>query len=154
RLVYQPVVDLKTRAVHHYEALSRFPDGANTFETVTFSEDLGLIIELDLIVCRRAVEAIMRSDKASVAVNVSGRSVQNEGFRKALLDVAGRLGDARSQLLFELTESAAVNDLAEAEEFLSRLRSAGHAICLDDFGAGATAYNYMRRFDADFVKID
>jgi EAL domain-containing protein (putative c-di-GMP-specific phosphodiesterase class I)/GGDEF domain-containing protein len=153
-LVYQPVVDLATRAVHHYEALSRFPDGANTFETVTFSEDLGLIIELDLIVCRRAVEAIMRSDKASVAVNVSGRSVQNEAFRKALLDVAARLGSARHQLMFELTESAAVDNLAEAEEFLARLRAAGHAICLDDFGAGATAYNYMRQFSVDFVKID
>ncbi len=153
-VVYQPVVDLGTRAVHHYEALSRFPNGANTFETVTFSEDLGLIIELDLIVCRRAVEAIMRSDKSSVAVNVSGRSVQNEGFRKALLEIAARLGDARHQLLFELTESAAVDDLAEAEEFLAQLRTAGHAVCLDDFGAGATAYNYMRRFDVDFVKID
>ena len=154
KLVYQPVVDLKTRTVHHYEALSRFPDGADTFETVTFSEDLGLIIELDLIVCRRAVEAIMRSDKARVAVNVSGRSVQNEGFRKALLKVAAGLGDSRHQLLFELTESAAVSNLAEAAEFLAQLRAAGHAICLDDFGAGATAYNYMRRFDVDFVKID
>jgi EAL domain-containing protein (putative c-di-GMP-specific phosphodiesterase class I)/GGDEF domain-containing protein len=154
KLVYQPVVDLKTRTVHHYEALSRFPDGADTFETVTFSEDLGLIIDLDLIVCRRAVEAIMRSDKARVAVNVSGRSVQNEGFRKALLKVAAGLGDSRHQLLFELTESAAVSDLAEAAEFLAQLRAAGHAICLDDFGAGATAYNYMRRFDVDFVKID
>ncbi len=140
--------------MHHYEALSRFPDGADTFETVTFSEDLGLIIDLDLIVCRRAVEAIMRSDKARVAVNVSGRSVQNEGFRKALLKVAAGLGDSRHQLLFELTESAAVSDLAEAAEFLAQLRAAGHAICLDDFGAGATAYNYMRRFDVDFVKID
>ncbi len=153
-LVYQPVVDLATRAVHHYEALSRFPNGANTFETVTFSEDLGLIIELDLIVCRRAVEAIMRSDKASVAVNVSGRSVQNEAFRRALLDVAARLGGARHRLLFELTESAAVDNLAQAEEFLAQLRAAGHAICLDDFGAGATAYNYMRQFNVDFVKID
>jgi EAL domain-containing protein (putative c-di-GMP-specific phosphodiesterase class I)/GGDEF domain-containing protein len=153
-LVYQPVVDLATRAIHHYEALSRFHDGSNTFETVSFSEDLGLIIELDLIVCRRAVEAIMQSDKASVAVNVSGRSVQNDAFRKALLEIAGRLGDSRRRLLFELTESAMVENLGEAEEFLAQLRAAGHAVCLDDFGAGATAYNYMRRFDVDFVKID
>jgi EAL domain-containing protein (putative c-di-GMP-specific phosphodiesterase class I) len=154
KLVYQPVVDLLTRAVHHYEALSRFPHGANTFETVTFSEDLGLIIELDLVVCRRAVEAIMQSDNASVAVNVSGRSVQNDGFRKALIKIARQLGDSRHRLLFELTESALVDDLSEAEEFLAQLRTAGHAICLDDFGAGATAYNYMRRFDTDYVKID
>jgi EAL domain-containing protein (putative c-di-GMP-specific phosphodiesterase class I) len=153
-LVYQPVVDLRTREIHHYEALSRFPDGAEAFETVTFSEDIGLILELDLIVCRRAVEAILRSDHASVAVNVSGRSVQNEAFRTALLEAAGRLGNLRQSLLFELTESTAIDDMAEVERFLARLRRLGHAVCLDDFGAGATAYSYLRRFDVDFVKID
>jgi EAL domain-containing protein (putative c-di-GMP-specific phosphodiesterase class I)/GGDEF domain-containing protein len=153
-LVYQPVVDLRTRAIHHYEALSRFPDGAKTFETVAFTEDVGLITELDLAVCRRAVEAILRSGSASVAVNVSGRSVQSEPFRVALVEAAARLGTARPRLLFELTESAVIDNMAEAERFLAQLRSAGHAVCLDDFGAGATAYNYLRRFDVDFVKID
>jgi EAL domain-containing protein (putative c-di-GMP-specific phosphodiesterase class I) len=153
-LVYQPVVDLGTRAIHHYEALSRFPDGASTFETVAFTEDIGLILELDLIVCRRAIEAILRSANASVAANVSGRSVQNDAFRKALLELTARLGDLRHRLLFELTESAIIDDMTDAERFLARLRSQGHAVCLDDFGAGATAYNYLRRFDVDFVKID
>ena len=76
-LVYQPVVDLSTRAIHHYEVLSRFGGGADTFETVVFSEDVGLVMELDLIVCKRAIKAMEQSDNASVAVNLSGRSVRD-----------------------------------------------------------------------------
>ena len=49
-LVYQPVMDITTRAIHHYEALTRFADGADTFETVVFSEDVGLIMDFDLSV--------------------------------------------------------------------------------------------------------
>jgi EAL domain-containing protein (putative c-di-GMP-specific phosphodiesterase class I) len=153
-IVYQPVVDLTTRKVHHYEALSRFAEGTDTFETVVFSEDVGLIMEFDLIVCRQVIEAIERGGTARVAVNLSGRSVQNAAFRSALTRLIGSLGANRQRLLFELTESAAVVKMAEAEEFLSQLRLMGHAVCLDDFGAGAAAYSYLRRFDVDFVKID
>ena len=153
-LVYQPVVDLTTRTIHHYEALLRFPDGASTFETVVFTEDTGLIMDLDLIVCRQAIEALKRSVDASVAVNMSGRSIQNDSFRHALIELTGSLGALRNRLLFELTESSEIADMTEAELFLARLRRAGHAVCLDDFGAGATAYNYLRRFDVDFLKID
>ena len=153
-LIYQPIVNLATRAVHHYEALTLFGEGTNTFETVAFSEDVGLIMELDLIVCRRAIKAMERSDNARVAVNLSGRSVQNDAFRRALIKLVGTLGDRRHRVLFELTESAKVDNMAEVQTFLNQLRSMGHAVCLDDFGAGAAAYSYLRRFDIDFVKID
>jgi EAL domain-containing protein (putative c-di-GMP-specific phosphodiesterase class I) len=153
-LVYQPVVDITSRAIHHYEALTRFPGGADTFDTVVFSEDVGLVMDLDLTVCRRAIKDMERSDNASVAVNLSGRSVQNDAFRRALTELTGTLGNLRHRLLFELTESAAVDNMTEAVAFLSQLRGLGHAVCLDDFGAGAAAYNYLRRFDVDFLKID
>ena len=111
-------------------------------------------MDLDLAVCRRAIKAMERSDNASVAVNLSGRSAQNDAFRLALIELVGTLGNLRHRLLFELTKSAAVVNMAEAATFLSQLRSMGHPLCLDDFGAGAAAYSYLRRFDVDFVKID
>ncbi len=153
-IVYQPVVDLVTRTIHHYEALSRFADGSNTYETVLFSEDVGLVMGFDLTVCRRVIKAIERGGKARVAVNLSGRSVQNQDFRKDLTRQIESLGDCGHRLMFELTESAAVDNMAEAADFLAQLRRMGHAVCLDDFGAGAAAYTYLRRFDVDFVKID
>ncbi len=153
-LVYQPVVALSGRAIHHHEALSRFPGNANTFETIAFSEDMGLVAELDLAVCRRAIETLDQNPGVSLAINLSGRSVQNAAFRGALSDLVKPFATLRHRLLFELTESSAVDDLEDASAFLRWLRRLGHAVCLDDFGAGAAAYSYLRRFDVDFVKID
>ncbi len=58
------------------------------------------------------------------------------------------------RLIFELTESSKVEKIDEAANFLRWLRAQHHAVCLDDFGAGAAAYSYLRHFDVDFVKID
>jgi EAL domain-containing protein (putative c-di-GMP-specific phosphodiesterase class I) len=153
-LVYQPVVDLGSRKLHHFEALSRFPGNRNPFETIVFSEKVGLVAELDLAVCRRAIEQIEGHKTAHIAVNLSGSSVQSDQFRQRLGEIVRPLNHLRSRLLFELTESAAVEDLEEAATFLRWLRKIGHVVCLDDFGAGAAAYSYLRRFDVDFVKID
>ncbi len=92
-LVYQPVVGLSGRAVHHHEALSRFPGNANTFETIVFSEDMGLVAELDLAVCRRAIEALDENPGVTLAVNLSGRSVQNDAFRTSLAALVKPLGE-------------------------------------------------------------
>lgn len=154
-LVFQPVVELASRAVHHYEVLSRFPGKSSTSETISFTENVGLAAELDLAVCRRAIEALDRNPTARLAVNLSGRSIQTEAFRTALGELVRPLSKLRHRLLFELTETAAVEDnLEEASNFLRWLRKVEHPICLDDFGAGAVAYSYLRRFDVDYVKID
>jgi EAL domain-containing protein (putative c-di-GMP-specific phosphodiesterase class I) len=153
-LVFQPVVSLAGRSVHHFEALSRFPGSPNTFEMVRFMENVGLIAELDLAVCRFVVQALQANPGVRLAVNLSGRSLQNEAFRSALRALVDPLTSLRDRLLFELTESAKVEQLDEVAGFLGALRQQGHAICLDDFGAGAAAYGYLRRFDVDFVKID
>ena len=152
-LVFQPVVALTGRTLHHYEALSRFPGKANTFEMVGFMEEVGLVVELDLAVCKQAIAALEKHPGVKLAINLSGRSVQTEAFRKELgrLLTPAALGE---RLLFELTESAAVEHLEEAASFLTWLRTLGHMVCLDDFGAGAAAYSYLRRFDVDFLKID
>lgn len=152
-LVYQPILHLATRRVHHYEALTRFSDGAETAATILFSEDAGLIAELDLTVCRQAIKALEHTE-ASVAVNLSGKSVQSDAFRRALGQLVVQLGANRPRLLFELTESAAIRNEPAAAAFLSELRRTGHPMCLDDFGAGAAAYGYLRHFDVDFIKID
>jgi len=153
-LVYQPVVNILTKALHHYEVLSRFEGTKTTFETITFSEDIGLVAALDMAVCEQAVDALKKHSSAMVAINLSGRSIQNEAFRQAFGELIRPLNDLRTRLLFELTESVAVEDLEVASSFLRWVRKLGHAVCLDDFGAGAAAYSYLRRFDVDFVKID
>lgn len=164
RLSFQPIVSLADRQIHHYEALLRpIPTPGNPAQTtqdfVTFAEAVGLSELLDEAVLDQALAAIRSAQGASVAVNVSGLSMQSAGFRDrmlakvtALRDVLGHGG--RGKLLVELTETAEIEDMAGAADTIRRLRSSGVPVCLDDFGAGAAAFRYLKEFEVDFVKID
>ncbi|MEI9904858.1 MAG: EAL domain-containing protein [Asticcacaulis sp.] len=153
-LFYQPVVILADRSVHHYEALMRFRDGRSPYETIRLSEQLGLVPDFDLAAAREAITLLNQREDVSIAVNVSGQSVQNEAFRENLRQLVLPYRNLQSRLMFELTESAEIVDLDAAGTFLRWLRRAGFLVCLDDFGAGAAAYAYLRQFDVDYVKID
>ncbi len=153
-LFYQPVVDLETRSVHHYEALMRFKDGRTPFETIRMSEQLGMVQDFDLAVAKKAIDMLNQNREVSIAINLSGLSIQDAAFRESLRQMLQPFPMLSKRLMFELTESNAVEDMEAAASFLKWLRLAGYRVCLDDFGAGAAAYAYLRRFDVDFVKID
>jgi EAL domain-containing protein (putative c-di-GMP-specific phosphodiesterase class I) len=155
-LAFQPIVALNNREIHHYEALVRFPNSRNTYDSVRFAEAVGLSEELDLVVARLAIAELRRvPTSCPIAVNISGRSVASDPFRHRLRALLAQLSGAeRRRLMFELTESAVVDRFDEAVSYLADLKKAGHAICLDDFGSGASAYAYLRHFDVDIVKVD
>jgi len=153
-LFYQPVIKLKGRAIHHYEALLRFQDGRNPFDTIRLSEQLGLAQELDLAILKMALDTMAERTDLRVAVNMSGSSVQSDVFRHGVMALISKEYGLNQRLMFELTESSAIDDMDGAAKFLEALRKKGFEIALDDFGAGASAYSYLRRFDIDYVKID
>jgi EAL domain-containing protein (putative c-di-GMP-specific phosphodiesterase class I) len=158
RLVFQPVVSLAHRNVHHYEALLRpLPiaghERTSTQEFVCFAEAVGLAELLDTAVLHRAAEAL-RAARARVAVNVSGVSMQSAAFRANLLRLIAQNPEASRRLMVELTETADIDDVAGAVETVASLTEAGVPVCLDDFGAGFAAFRYLREFKVDFVKID
>ena len=161
KIAAQPIVDLLTGEVHHYEALTRFDDdGADVSPQarIAFAEEAGVISGLDLAMARRAIDLLVRAESNGkelvLAVNISGRSLGRPSFVEALLGVLGRNRSIRQRLWFEITESAKIKDLEATNDLIQILRKAGHAVCLDDFGAGATAYQYLRALKVDVVKID
>ncbi|MDE2576426.1 MAG: EAL domain-containing protein, partial [Rhodospirillales bacterium] len=159
RLRFQPVVQLDDRRPHHYEALLRPDTGIEglalgTQDYVLFAEAVGLSEELDLAVLDEALAALAGSPEVRVAVNVSGLSMQSAGFRGRLLARLDAAGPVARRLLVELTETAEVEDMEGAADSIARLRAAGVPVCIDDFGAGAAAFRYLRAFGVDFVKID
>ncbi|MGF1611917.1 MAG: EAL domain-containing protein [Kiloniellales bacterium] len=158
QMVFQPIVTLADRSVHHYEVLSRFPDTIRPAETVQFAEQVGLIEELDLAVCQYAISVIQgrlaQGDSLQLAVNVSGRSLGSGIFVRLLNQLLATMNGNRSELLIEVTETARLENLEEARNILQNLRDQGHIICLDDFGSGAASYRYMQALPVDFVKID
>lgn len=157
-LHYQPIVHLGTRAPHHHEVLLRFSDGRSPFEDVKFAEEINIIHELDLAVTQGAIRQISDTAKhdkpVHLAVNMSARSLLNDTFLDMFEQLAQRMGPRRSQLIVEITESAKLDDLEKAARAVDRLRSGGHSVCLDDFGAGASSLPYLQQLLVDYVKID
>lgn len=160
-IAFQPICDLKTGAPHHFEALVRLDHEkfqATPFEFVTFAEEVGIICEFDMAMCRRVLDWTVAANSAGyrymIAVNVSGRSLSTPAFVTELMQTLDDAGDNRKNILFEVTESAKLADLDEADRIIQKLRKAGHIVCLDDFGAGVSAFQYLSALHVDVVKID
>ena len=90
----------------------------------------------------------------TLAVNVSGRSLMSDSYVSGVLALLKTRPWAKGRLMFELTESAAVEDLAQADRRIQSLRAAGCEVCLDDFGAGAASLAYLQQLTLDLLKID
>jgi EAL domain-containing protein (putative c-di-GMP-specific phosphodiesterase class I) len=157
-LVFQPIITLRDRSVSHYEALTRFVDGSHTGPLIGFAEQVGMVEEFDLMVVRRVIAGLrdgsLGPSGTAIAVNLSGRSLQSEGFLMMLTQELDAAGIDPAHLLFEVTETADIHRLTDVNGALKQLRQRGHILCLDDFGAGAAAFHYLRALDVDAVKID
>lgn len=155
-LYYQPIVDLKTRAVHHFEALARFGQGSGPAAAIRMAEELALIDGFDLAVAEKAVRRLREPGGGllKIAVNVSGASLASDVYIAALLKMTASAPDDRRRLMVEVTETAALADLAAADRRLGALRNAGIKVCIDDFGAGSASFDYLRGLSVDAVKID
>ncbi len=156
-LVYHPIVDVATGEIHHYEALTRFQEGVSPFEIITMAEETGLIPEFDLAVVEKGLEflnTIPRNSPMSIAINISGQSVASEWYVERLHNLMQQNQWAKGRMVFEITESAKMEDLEQANNFIQRLRKDGYPVCLDDFGAGAASFGYLMRLEVDVVKLD
>lgn len=158
-LAFQPVCHLRDGRPHHYEALIRpegmkgaKPDSPQDF--VLFAETMGLTEGLDMAVAERTLETLAYAEPSvRVACNISGLSLQSPDFRGKLIRMLEASPSAK-RLLVEVTETAEIENDDEAVRTAEQLRALGVPVCLDDFGAGAAAFRYLRTLPTDFVKID
>lgn len=160
-MAFQPIVDLESRAIHHFEVLVRFTSFGGRFssyEAITFAEQTGLICDFDLAMCEKSLRWLettpLEKRQLPLAVNLSGNSIGTPAFVKSLHDLLKKYERVRHLVMFEITESARITDLRSVKDVVRGLRQAGHKVCLDDFGAGASAFHYLRALDVDVVKID
>ncbi len=160
-LAYQPVCNLADRQPHHFEALIRFRQSSvekDPYAFVTFAEEIGLICDLDLAVVTKVLEIVgtanSQGHKYAIAANISGRSLSTPLFVKRLLKLLSEANADPANVVFEITESAKIRSLGEANRIIQTLRRAGHVVCLDDFGAGEAAFEYLGALEVDIVKLD
>ncbi|WP_169569074.1 EAL domain-containing protein [Sneathiella limimaris] len=158
-LVYQPIVSLLDESTHHYEVLCRFKNGESPFETVTFAEEVGIIIDLDLAVVKKSLEYLKSFLKTgtkppNLAINISGHSLESDAFVDSLMQLIELNKDVSNFIGLEITETSEVGDLIRADRIIQNFRRKGIHVSLDDLGSGSASFQYIRALNTDFVKID
>ncbi len=90
-----------------------------------------------------------------LAVNISGQSVGDAAFQSwVLAELTAAEPRIASRICLEITETAAVTNLADASQFIERLKAIGVRVALDDFGAGCSSFGYLKSMAAHYLKID
>ena len=162
-LYYQPKYDLKTRGITGVEALLRWthplrgPISPAAF--IPIAEDCGLILQIGTWVlegaCRQARAWLDAGlPEINVAVNVSAKQFQSEGFEEKVMAILDQFGIPPELLELEVTESLLMKGPELVVLLLQSLRQKGVRIALDDFGTGYSSLSYLRRFPIDTLKID
>ena len=159
RMAFQPIVSIADREPHHYEALIRplqADDSTMTHpgEFVALAEAVGLTEELDWAVMSAVCEAAGAAGGTRVACNLSGLSLQSPKFREDMKELLENTPGMAERLVVEITETAEIEQEDEAVRMIELLREHKIPVCLDDFGAGAAAFRYLRAFKVDYVKVD
>jgi len=163
-ILYQPIVSLKTGAVHKAEALLRWRHPTRGLlspaEFIPFAETNGLIVEIGDWVFRQAARQAQRW-QASIApdfqVNVNKSPVQfrrDATLYQGWLDYLRDLDLPPQSMVVELGEGALLDGADQVLERLGQYRSLGLQVALDHFGTGYASLAHLKRYDIDFVKID
>jgi len=111
------------------------------------------VIEETLRLCQRYLEATLERH-CMFAVNLSGASLKDPTFRSRLLERLQSNPAQGPHLCFEITETAAIGNLAVVNEFIEAMREFGCSFALDDFGSGLSSFIYLKNLKVNYLKID
>jgi len=158
----QPVLDLRTDKIAHYELLLRMTGERGEIiypgAFLDIAERFGLIHAIDRWVVKRAIRLIAAHRQAGqdlgLVINVSAKALADD---ELLPLIKGELGvwsiDPRN-LILEITETAAITNIYQAERFVTTLKQMGCRIGLDDFGVGFASFYHLKHLPVDYLKID
>ena len=161
-LLAQPIVPLNWNTPTQYELLLRMRDEAGELippgSFLYVAERLGLIRDIDRWVTNRAIEMLAEQRAAGrdlrFEINLSGHTIGDDDLLELIERRLAETGVPADRLIFEITETAAIANIARAARFADRLSELGCCFALDDFGAGFGSFYYLKHLPFDYLKID
>jgi len=162
-LFYQPQLDLATGEINSVEALIRWQHPRRgllaPMEFIPLAEESGRITEIGrwvlLAACRQLAQwRGTPCERLRVAVNLSGRELDDESLIDHVRDALASENIDPSKLEVELTEEIFIQNIEHNLNQLTRLRELGVQLAIDDFGVGYSSLGYLRDFPVDMLKID
>ncbi|MBA1146904.1 EAL domain-containing protein [Ectothiorhodospiraceae bacterium WFHF3C12] len=143
----------------HFEVLLRkYENGRLTSpgQFLPSASRYGLMPMIDHWVITRSFEFLAGTAPQAVnlSINLAAETMDRPDFLGFVQETTERLGVDPGRVCFEVTERAAIHNLARASETMSRLNSLGFSFALDDFGAGVANFGYLNQLPVRYIKID
>lgn len=161
-LFIQPIMNLQDGSIKHYEVLLRMRDEDGTIlspaEFIPAAEQTGLIHAIDHMVLRKAIAQAAKIKQAGYSagfsINLSAHAFNDPELLLILKQELMNHEVDPTSLMFEITETAALEDIPGARSLMTEIKELGCGFVLDDFGVGFSSFYYLRELPVDAVKID
>ncbi len=164
-LFYQPIVPIGAtpHEREHFELMLRLRDESGSLVTpaefIPAAERYNVMPSIDRWVVRQALDRVVHRGASgvkpyTVAVNLSGTSLNDERFLEYLIAELSAHDLAPGAMCFEITETAAIANLGNVVYFMRELKARGCHFALDDFGSGLSSFMYLKTLPVDYLKID
>lgn len=160
-LYAQPILDLPRNRISQYELLLRLDGGDKIVPAKAFidlAERFGMIQAIDRWVVTRAVHIIAEQERNGrdlrLEVNLSGKAFSDAELLPLIQQELEATSIDPASLVLEVTETAAIANIGDAQGFVRTLKGLGCRFALDDFGVGFSSFNQLKHLPVDYLKID